>query len=264
MFMKARYLTLGILLICLSLAAFHAPLQAQDTPEPAATEDPCIAIIEAGMEPQDNIAPAATEDPAFASCLDAFDAAETNATPAPNTALLDESQTSRSAAGADNAPFHSITVMNRSTEFLGRFWLTWHVPGTGALVALGSGTILAGLSGTLPVPSGAFGIGVRVELYARPNSMMGGNMFNPDWIAADNCHFAFNDAHQDQTIFLDAVSTGLVIPVAPVVDSYGCSLAGAANSSLSIDDLNLDSSDFNSPPDVGADNPDTTTDSSGG
>ena len=264
MTMKSRYLTIGILLITLSLAAFQAPLLAQDSPEPAATEDPCTAIIEAGMLPQDNTAPAATEDPAFASCLDAFDAAETNSTPAPNTALLDESSTSRSAAGADNAAYHSITVMNRSTEFLGRFWLTWHVPGTGALVAVGSGVILAGTSGTLPIPSGAFGVGIRVELYARPNSMMGGNVFNPDWIAADNCHFAFNDAHQDRTIFLDAVSTGLAIPVAPVVDSYGCSLSGADDLSFNIDSLNIDSSDFDSPPDVGADNPDATTDSSGG
>ncbi len=191
---KARYLMIGILLITLSLAAVHAPLLAQDSPEPAATEDPCVAIIEAGMLPQDDTAPEATEDPALYSCLDAFVAAETTAPPAPNAALLDESSTSRSATAADNAPFHSITVMNRTEDHVARFWLTWHVPGTGALVALGSGTILAGLSGTLPIPSGAVAIGIRVE-----------NVFgNGTWEADDSCHFAFDDAHQDRVIGYDA------------------------------------------------------------
>ena len=232
--MKVRYLTVGVLLITLSLAAFQAPLQAQDTGDPAATEDPCTAIIDAAMQSQDTAAPDATEDPALTACLDALDTAGTDAANATDQANQDTQATvepipAATQPPADTAAYHSITVMNRSTEFLGRFWLTWHVPGTGALVALGSGVILAGTSGTLPIPSGAFGIGIRVELYARPNSLMSGNMFVPDWIAADNCHFAFNDAHQDRTIFLDAVSTGLAIPVAPVVDSYGCTLSGADN-----------------------------------
>ncbi len=260
--MKACYLIIAVLLMTLSLAALKAPLQAQDSPDAAATEDPCTAILDAAMATQDATAPDATEDAALAACLGDLDNAGADSA---NTAspLSAESQTSRSASAADNAQFHYITVTNRSTEFVGRFWLTWHVPGTGALVALGSGTILAGLSGTLPVPSGAFGIGIRVELYARPNSMMGGNMFVPDWIAADNCHFAFNDAHQDRTIYLDAISTGLVIPQAPVVDSYGCSLSGADNSSIGIDSFGIDSSDFESPPDVSADNPEATPDDSG-
>ena len=234
MYIKARYLTVGVLLITLSLAAFQAPLQAQDTGDPAATEDPCIAILDAAMQSQDAAAPDATEDPALTACLDALDTTGTDAANATDQA----SQDSQAAAEpiptatqppADTAAYHSITVTNQSTEFIARFWLTWHVPQAGTLIALGSGTILAGTSGTLTIPSGAVAIGIRVELYARPNSLMSGNIFIPDWLAADSCHFAFADAHQDRSIILNAVSTGLVIPVAPVVDSYGCSLAGADN-----------------------------------
>lgn len=245
--MKTRYLTIGVLLMTLSLAAFQAPLQAQDTGDPAATEDPCTAILDAAMQSQDTAAPDATEDPALTACLDALDTMGTDTASATDQAPSDAQDTAMPDATdatdqvnqdtqatsepiptatrppADTAAYHSITVMNRSTEFLGRFWLTWHVPGTGALVALGSGNILAGASATLPIPSGAFGIGIRVELYARGNGLTGG-IFNPAWMTTNSCLFGFADAHTDRAISLDAVSTGLAIPVAPIVDTYGCTL----------------------------------------
>lgn len=70
--LKARYLTVGILLIALLFAAFELPSHAQNTGEPAAAEDPCTAIIEAGMQPPDETETVATEDPALESCLEAL------------------------------------------------------------------------------------------------------------------------------------------------------------------------------------------------
>ena len=63
--LKACFLLIFALLLTLSLAAGHTPLQAQDSTEPAATEEPCTAIVEAAMQPQDSTTPVVTEDPAL-------------------------------------------------------------------------------------------------------------------------------------------------------------------------------------------------------
>jgi hypothetical protein len=203
--------TVSILLIMTVFAGPKAPLRAQDTEEPNATEDMGLATPEEGLDTLDTPAPDATEDMGLATPEEGLDAQDT---PEPNATATQ--------TPADTAAFHSIRVINRSSEFLARFWLTWHVPTTGALVALGSGNILAGNSGVLNIPSGAVGIGVRVELYARVP------MFSQDmaaqWVAADNCHFAFADAHQDRIMSISAVSTGASISVAPIVADYGCTL----------------------------------------
>jgi hypothetical protein len=237
MHIKARYLMVGILLITLLLAAFSAPLMAQDTGDPAATEDPCIDILDAAIANLDTAAPDATEEPEVTACLgdlytiatDTSDASDDASQDSPDTTGSDTANTTDQASQdiqataepsptatrppADTAASHSFSVQN-STNRVARFWLTWHVPQTGTLIALGSGNILAGNAGSLSIPSGAVAIGIRVEFNASNFGSDGGI-----WIATDSCHFAFADARQDRAIeivdaggFTCQVRTDLWIP----------------------------------------------------
>ena len=218
MHIKARYLMVGILLITLSLAAFNAPLMAQDTGDPAATEDPCIAILDAAIANLDTAAPDAMEDPAVTACLGDLYATWTDTSNASDQASQDSLDTTGSDTAnttdqasqdtqataepsptatrppADTAASHSFSVLNNTAKFA-RFWLTWHVPQTGTLIALGSGNILAGNSRSLNIPSDAVAIGIRVEFNASNFGDDGGI-----WIATDTCALGFADAHQDRAI----------------------------------------------------------------
>lgn len=213
---KARYLMIGIMLITLSLAAFNAPLMAQDSPEPAATEDPCIAILDDAIANLDTDALDVFEDPEVTACLgdlyttwmDTSDVSDQASEDSLDTTGSDTANTTDQASQdtqataepsptatqppADTAASHSFSVFN-NTSRLARFWLTWHVPQTGTLIALGSGNILAENSSSLTIPSDAVAIGIRVEF----NSGAGDTGI---WIATDTCALGFADAHQDRAI----------------------------------------------------------------
>jgi hypothetical protein len=211
---KARYLTIGVLLIVLSLAAFQAPSHAQDTGEPAATEDPCPAIIEAGMQPQDNTAPVATEDPALDSCLEALISTGADATNATDLATPDTSLATQEAvvpaateavgsateAAESDFVYIPITVIHSNIfADAGRVWVIWHDPTTGALTAsLGAyNTRISyyNMGLDITIPNDVVNIGIRIE--TTQNRSSGNWEFNP------TCAFAFAKPPQGFSITVD-------------------------------------------------------------
>lgn len=212
--MKARYLTIGILLLTLSLVTFQAPLQAQDTGEPAATADSCTAIIEAGMQPQDDKAPVAAEDPAFESCMEALATTRTDATNATTPATQDVSLATQEAVmpaatdPADSATgivgsdfvYIPITVIHSNIfADAGRVWVIWHDPSTGALTAsLGAYNTRISYYNTgldITIPNNVVNIGIRVETTQDRSS--------GDWEFNPTCTFAFAEPPQGFSITVD-------------------------------------------------------------
>jgi hypothetical protein len=210
MHMKARFLMVGVLLITLSFAAFQSPLQAQDTGEPAATEDPCPAIIEAGMQPQDNTAPVATEDPALETCLEALISTGTDATATPDMSLATEETVVPPAAtdaiglateaAEPDFVYIPITVIHSNIfADAGRVWVIWHDPETGALTAsLGAyNTRISyyNMGLDITIPNNVVNIGIRIE--TTQNRSSGNWEFNP------TCAFAFAKPPQGFSITVD-------------------------------------------------------------
>ncbi len=188
MSMKMRYLTVGILLMTLSLAAFKAPLLAQDSPDPAATEDPCLAKLDLAWENLDENAPDVFEDPAFMECLDTLETVGEDPAKDPELASVIESlatpeavandivdntnlATQQAPALRDNAstePHNFISVTN-SCSCMVRFWVSWFDGVTGALGAAGSGEFTMASSRVVWVPSNAKNISVRIEVVTFDN-----------------------------------------------------------------------------------------------
>lgn len=230
--MKMRYLTIGVLLLMLSFAAFKLPSHAQDTDDPAATEDPCTAIIEAGMQLHDNTGPVATEDPTFESCLEALVSMRTDATPdtnlvirdardealvstgtdATNLATPDTSLTNQDASvmdatdtigpateAADNIYIPITIIHSNSFADAGRVWVIWHAPSTGALTAsLGAYNTRISYYNTgldITIPNNVVNIGIRIE--TTQNRSSGNWQFNP------TCVFAFAKPPQGFSINVD-------------------------------------------------------------
>lgn len=230
--MKVKVLSLilvGSLLIITVFAVPKAPLHAQGTTAPEVT-DACLERILDGSDTGEVDPSGMTDDPCLATtpCSATPEAPPEEASDAEGTTAPEVTKTPCLITPVviptpvDTATSHSITVINRSSEFIARYWLTWHVPQTGTLIAVGSGTILAGLSGVLIIPSGAVNIGVRVELYGRV--VMDGGQPGAQWLSTDTCQFSFVDAHQDRIMSISAVSTGANMPVAPIIADYGCAL----------------------------------------
>jgi hypothetical protein len=208
---KARYLTIGVLLITFSMAALHVPLQAQEATEPAVTEDDCTAIIEAGMLPQDDTALATPEDSALESCLESLsitelDTASMSISATPEAAAPDATETVSPAVGYVYIP---ITVIH-SNAFAdaGRVWVIWHDATTDALtVALLSyneriSYYNMGLD--ITIPDDVVNIAVRIETTQDRSS---GN-----WEFDPTCAFAFTEPPQafSVTVDDDNVCTGQI------------------------------------------------------
>jgi hypothetical protein len=209
---KARFLMVGVLLITLSLAVFQAPLQAQDTGEPAATEDPCPAIIEAGMQPQDSTAPVATGDPAFEPCLEALVSTEADATDlaTPDTSLATEEAVVPPVATDAVGPtieatepdfvYIPITVIHSNIfADAGRVWVIWHDPTTGALTAsLGAymwRVSYYNMSLDVTIPNNVVNIGIRIETTQ--------NRSSDNWEFNPTCAFAFAKPPQGFSVNVD-------------------------------------------------------------
>ena len=168
---KARYLMVGILLITLSLVAFNAPLLAQEATEPAATEDPCTAIIEAGMLPQDATMPMATEDPALDSCLETLSTTVVNLTSPFQLATRVAPASTETVASATepatpDSVYIPITIVNSNSHAdVGRVWVTWHDPSTGALTVTLSAYAMRvsyyNMSLDVTVPPNVVNVGIR-------------------------------------------------------------------------------------------------------
>lgn len=188
MYMKVRFLMVGVLLITLSCTALQILLQVQDTGEPTSTEDPCIAIIEAGMQPQGNKEPVATEDPALESCLEAL--APTDMDAVGSTTIV---------AGPDDI-YIPITI-NHSNSFAdaGRVWVIWHDPSTGeltaSLAAYNTRISYYNMGLDIKIPNNVVNIGIRIE--TRQDRSSGNWQFN------SSCAFAFAKPPQGFSITVD-------------------------------------------------------------
>ena len=207
MFMKARYLTVGILLMTLSLAAFQAPLQAQDTGKSAATEDPCPATIDAAMATQDATMPVATEDPALDSCLETLSITVMDASSPTQLAtrvaavpVATEPVAPATEAAGSNSVYIPITV-NHSNVFAdaGRVWVTWHDPSTGALTvslsAYNTRISYYNMGLDVTIPNNVVNIGIRIE--TTQDRASGNWQFNP------TCAFAFAKPPQGFSVTVD-------------------------------------------------------------
>ena len=206
--LKARFLLMVVVLITLSLAALQASLQAQGSTEPAATEEPCISIVEAAMQPLDNTATAATEDPALDSCFEALASAGTDvATPDASTATLEPIAPAATDAvdtttedGEMADVYIPITIDHANAlADAGRVWVTWHDPSTGDLeVALGAQNMRVSYYNTgldITLPYDVVDIGIRVE--ATPDRNSGA------WQVIPVCTFAFATPPQGFSISVD-------------------------------------------------------------
>jgi hypothetical protein len=200
---KMRYLTVGILLITLSLATFHAPLQAQDAPEPEATEDACLANLELAWESLDEDTPDLFEDPAFMACLDALDTVGQDPAEDPELASAIESLATQEAAAPNTTDNSSpdtqgtptppeaepglprtFFYVTNSGAFMVRYWVSWFDGVTGALGAAGSGEFAANSSRVVWVPSNAKNVSIRIEVE---------NFIN-QWDSPSGCSWALGDA----------------------------------------------------------------------
>jgi hypothetical protein len=211
MHMKARYLTIGVLLIMLSFAAFKAPSHAQDTGKPAATEDPCTAIIEAGMQPHDNTGPVATKDSALESCLEALASTGMDATnlATPDTSLAtrgavvpaatDAVGPATEAVDADDVYIPITIIHSNIFADAGRVWVIWHDPSTGALIAsLGAyNTRISyyNMGLDITIPNNVVNIGIRIETTQ--------NRSSDDWQFNPTCAFAFAKPPQGFAVTVD-------------------------------------------------------------
>ncbi|MBZ0295262.1 MAG: hypothetical protein K8L99_22050 [Anaerolineae bacterium] len=207
MLIKVRYLMVGILLIILSLAAFQAPLMAQDEPEPEATEDPCLANLELAWESLDwesldEDEPDVFEDPVFMACLDALETVgqdpaedpelasviENLATPeaaAPTTTDNSSPDTQGSSTRLNVAPAAgtNFVYVTNSGFFMVRYWVSWFDGVTGALGAAGSGEFAINSSRVVWVPSNAKNVSLRIEVM---------NFIN-QWDSPSGCSWVLGD-----------------------------------------------------------------------
>jgi len=216
MHMKARYLTIVALLITLSLAAVHAPLLAQDSPAPAATEDPCTTSIDAAMATQDATGPVATEDPALDSCLETLSTTVMDmsnptgvSTRVPIMPAATEAVAPATEPATPDSLYIPITIIrSNNLADAGRVWVTWHDQTTGALtVTLGAyGLRLSyynmGLDVT--IPANVLNIGIRIE--TSPDRSSGKWQINP------TCTFTFAQSPQGFSVTIDDnnVCTGAI------------------------------------------------------
>jgi len=201
--LKARYLTISTLLITVSFAAFNAPVQAQDTGEPAATEDPCLAILDAAWESLDEAAPDVFEDPAFMACLDALDTVGQDPGEDPELASAIESLATQEAVApntTDNPSPHTqdtpappeaetgipriFIYVTNSGSFMVRYWVSWFDGATGGLVAIGSGEFPSHTSRVIWVPSNATNVSIRIEA----------QFFINQWDSPPGCSWVLGDA----------------------------------------------------------------------
>ncbi len=197
---KARYLTVGILLITLSLATLQAPLHAQDTGNPEATEDSCPAIIDAAIATRDATMPVATADPALDSCLETLSTTVVDATSPTGVTAREAAQPTATEPATPDSVYIPITLIhsNLLTD-AGRVWVTWHDPTTGALtVTLGSyGLRLSyynmGLDVT--IPNNSVDIGIRVETSPDRSS--------DTWQHNPTCTFTFTEPPQGFSVTID-------------------------------------------------------------
>jgi len=205
--MKARSLMVGVLLVALAIVAFRGAVQAQETLEPAVTEDDCTAIIEAGMLPQDDTAPApvATEDSALYSCLESLnttelDSASVSISATKELAAPEATEIVSPAVAQSGFVYMPITVIHSNIfADAGRVWVIWHDSTTGALtVALRSyneriSYYNMGLD--ITIPDDVVNIAIRIETTQDRSS---GN-----WEFDPTCAFAFTEPPQGFSVTVD-------------------------------------------------------------
>lgn len=200
---KARYLMVGTLLITLSLATVHTTLQAQDTGDPAATEDACLANLELAWESLDEDTPDLFEDPAFMACLDtletvgqdpaedpelatAIESLATQEAAAPNTTdnTIPDTQDTPAPTEAETGIPRTFIYVTNSGSFMVRYWVSWFDGATGGLVAIGSGEFPSHTSRVIWVPSNATNVSIRIEA----------QFFINQWDSPPGCSWVLGDA----------------------------------------------------------------------
>lgn len=184
--MKTRFFVMGVLVMILAFAAFQA---LQKTQQPAESEDPCTAVIQAGMQSQNNTGAAATEDAALVACLEALASPGMSAKDSIGPALE-----------GPNDSYISISISYSNTlADAGRVWVIWHDPSTGALAAsLGAyNTRLSyynmGLDITIPI--NVVNIGIRIETTQDRSS--------DKWEFQPTCAFVFAKPPQGFSVTVD-------------------------------------------------------------
>lgn len=202
---KMRYLTVGILLITLSMVAFQASLQAQEATEPAVTEDDCTAIIEAGMLPQDDTALATPEDSALDACLESLsttvlDTATLSIAATNELGASDATETVSPAVAQEDSVYIPITVIHSNIfADAGRVWVTWHNSTTGALTvglrAYNQRLSYYNMGLDITIPDDVVNIAIRIETTQARSS---GN-----WEFDPTCAFAFAEPPQGFSVTID-------------------------------------------------------------
>lgn len=202
---KARYLTIGVLLITFSIAALHVPLQAQEATEPAVTEDDCTAIIEAVMLPQDDMALATPEDAALDSCLESLSTTELDEdtmsiAATKEAAAPDATETVSPVVAQDGYVYIPITVIHSNIfADAGRVWVIWHDSTTGALTvglrAYNQRLSYYNMGLDITIPDDVENIAIRIETTQDRSS---GN-----WEFDPTCAFAFTEPPQGFSVTVD-------------------------------------------------------------
>lgn len=205
MYKNMRSLIVGILLICLSLAAFNVPLQAQEATESAVSEDDCIAIIEAGMLPQDNTAPMATDAPSLDACLESLsitelDTASMSITATSEVGAAEATETVSPAVADEDSVYIPITVIHSNIfADAGRVWVIWHDATTGALTvglrAYNQRLSYYNMGLDITIPDDVVNLAIRIETTQDRSS---GN-----WEFDPTCAFAFTEAPESFSINID-------------------------------------------------------------
>lgn len=203
--MKARYLTVGILLITLSMAAFQAPLHAQEATEKAVSEDDCTAIIEAGMLTRDDATPMATDVSALDSCLESLsttvlDTATLSITATQEAGAPDATETVSPAVAQEDSVYIPITVIHSNIfADAGRVWVTWHDSTTGALTvalrAYNQRLSYYNMGLDITIPDDVVNIAIRIETTQDRSS--------DNWEFDPTCAFAFEEAPEGFSVNID-------------------------------------------------------------
>ncbi len=197
---KVRFLLIGVLLMTLSLAAVNVRLMAQDSPEPAATEEACPAIIDAAMATQDASMPVATEDSALDSCLETLSTIVVDMSSPFQLATRVAATPATTEAATPDSVYIPITISHsNSYADVGRVWVTWHDPSTGALTvtlsAYGMRVSYYNTSLDVTVPSDVVNVGIRIE--TSPDRASDTWQINP------TCTFAFAQPPQGFSVSVD-------------------------------------------------------------